>query len=1227
MALGSDGEFKGTARFTIRRRLGAGGMGVVYEAFDQERASAIAIKTLLRLDGGNLYRFKNEFRALADLEHPNLVRFGELFCEAGTWFFTMELVEGRDFLSYVRPGDAQLVYADTGDAAITAPIPANALGTFDEHRLRSSLGQLARGVAAIHASHKVHRDIKPSNVLVDRDGRVILLDFGLVADAREDPDSKVVGTAAYMAPEQANPGPVGAAADWYAVGCVLYQALTGRTPFSGSGAAVLAAKRRGEPASPRSINPRAPEDLDELCVELLRADPRARPSGEEILNRLGAKDSAAMVPARPTPPVAAPPFVGRRDELEVLRHALREVQTGRAVTVVVDGESGVGKSALVRCFIGSAERDALVFSGRCYERESVPYKAFDGIIDELSRHLSRLDQIRAALLLPDDVALLARVFPVLRRIPAMAQVPPPRREIPNQTEMRARVFAALRRLLSRLAEERPLVLFIDDLQWADADSLVLLGEVLAPPDPPPLLLIMTARSGGGGSELPEPLATALGRLDAVRRLCLGRLPAGDARTLIELLCGPGREREARAIAEESGGHPLFIETLVRHGGAGGVRLDEALWSRVAALGDVERRILEAVAVAGAPLVQDWIARSIGIEPEPFDRAVQVLRVEHLVRSGGSRAAEVIEAYHDRVREAVMSRIDPGLERQLHERLAITMEASGRADPEALVVHWRGAGNLERAGSFALDAAEQATRALAFDRAAQLYRFAIDNAAGGAEQLRILTRLADVLAHAGRCAEAAQTYSAAAALAEPGEALELRRSAAEQQMLSGRIEEGLAALEKVLAQVGMRLPATPRRALASLLVRRLHLAVRGLGYKLRERSQISPVELTRLDTVFSVTAGLAQSDVIRGAEFQAQHLLLALRTGEPTRLARALAVEACFVSTAGRRAAGKAAQLLRLADEIAQRSHEPYAAAWVTGAEGMVALQQGRWRQAAEVLGRAEATLREYRTRVSWELATVRANLLAALLHQGRLDQVARLGDQFLRGARDRGDLYAEITLSVGPLRFAWLLRGDPDRADRLARAAMERWSGKGFHLQHFYNLIGELQTDLYRGEFERAYQRILEVDPILRGSLLLRFQILRVFYRSFRGRVHLAMAAATTGAAKTRHLRLGAREARALLRERMSWAEPFGQLLRASEMCVRGREKDAIPLFAEAARGFEATHMPGYAAAAQWNQGRLMGDAEGQALVAQAKKELLAHGMREPNSGFLVYTPGIHDPR
>src|SRR5262245_32733511 len=155
-------------------------MGVVYEAWDRERKTRIALKTLRHLDGASVLRFKNEFRALSDLSHPNLIRLGELFCENGQWFFTMDLIEdAAAFLRWVRPGDPASAEAETvsnavaAAAATSAPPPS---GTFDESRLRSALGQLALGAYALHEAGKVHRDIKPSNVLVAPTGRAVLVD-------------------------------------------------------------------------------------------------------------------------------------------------------------------------------------------------------------------------------------------------------------------------------------------------------------------------------------------------------------------------------------------------------------------------------------------------------------------------------------------------------------------------------------------------------------------------------------------------------------------------------------------------------------------------------------------------------------------------------------------------------------------------------------------------------------------------------------------------------------------------------------------------------------------------------------------------------------------------------------------------------------------------------------------------------------------------------------------
>ncbi|HVK76853.1 MAG TPA: serine/threonine-protein kinase, partial [Kofleriaceae bacterium] len=253
--------FAGTARFRVIRPLGVGGMGAVYEAFDREQRTRIALKTLLHLTPHAIERFKREFRALQGVQHPNLVTLGELFEDGGRWFFTMELIEGGDLLAWVRPS-----------------------GVLDIARLHAALGQLAGALHAIHGAGKVHRDVKPSNVKVTPGGRVTLLDFGLARDTDGDAllsGDQVVGTAAYMAPEQAVSGQVGPEADWYAFGIVLHEALTGRLPFTGPPLQIMLDKQRREPAPPAGDD--VPADLAALTAALLRFDRTARPGGAAIL--------------------------------------------------------------------------------------------------------------------------------------------------------------------------------------------------------------------------------------------------------------------------------------------------------------------------------------------------------------------------------------------------------------------------------------------------------------------------------------------------------------------------------------------------------------------------------------------------------------------------------------------------------------------------------------------------------------------------------------------------------------------------------------------------------------------------------------------------------------------------------------------------------------------------------------------------------------------------------
>ncbi|HET6584764.1 MAG TPA: serine/threonine-protein kinase, partial [Nannocystaceae bacterium] len=339
-------------RFRIRGLLGAGAHGAVYDAWDEHHGCAVALKTLLRLGPDELVRFKREFRVVSRVGHPNLVTVHELFVGPERAYFTMELVDGTDFMSWVRSDDE-----------------------LDEARLRSALRQLARGLAALHAFGILHRDLKPSNVLVRGDGHVLVADFGLARELGGAPERGVAGTPAYMSPEQAADLELGPASDWYAVGVILHEALTGQRPLAElHGLGLLVAKQTGHPGPPSRLREGLPPDLDRLCADLIARDAADRPHGAEVLRRLGRGVTHQGLDIEPTARVVDV-FVGRERELARLGAVHRDVRERlRPALAIVIGPSGTGKSALVRQFLATGlAPDAVVLAGRCDERESVPF--------------------------------------------------------------------------------------------------------------------------------------------------------------------------------------------------------------------------------------------------------------------------------------------------------------------------------------------------------------------------------------------------------------------------------------------------------------------------------------------------------------------------------------------------------------------------------------------------------------------------------------------------------------------------------------------------------------------------------------------------------------------------------------------------------------------------------------------------------------------------------------
>ena len=1258
-------EFIGTERFTLRRRLGAGGMGVVYEAHDRDMDKIVALKTLTRAEAAHIYRFKREFRTLADVSHPNLAALYELMSHDRHWFFTMELVRGVTFIQYVRPEDDE-EFTDSIDNTLLGPrarpisnshteaetvdfdsshldyksgeMPALDDATFlaslsrlDEARLRSALRQLAEGVNRLHEMGKLHRDIKPSNVLVSDEGRVVILDFGLVEDIKPElHETLLAGTPDYMSPEQGAQQAISKASDWYSVGVILYQALTGRLPFKGRFFEVMMRKQTRDPTQPIEFNRELPRDLNDLCMKLLRRDPEARPSGREVLRALGVR-GAGIVPGTFVTSTPQSAFIGRQEQLAALHSAFDATRGGENVAVYVHGNSGMGKTTVVREFLDELKKqapNAMVLQGRCYERESVPYKALDGVVDSLSKKLASWRPARAEALMPQNSLALARVFPVMLQVDAIFNTRPAKRETVDLFTLRRQAFGALRELLSRIAAHQPVVVCIDDLQWADTDSIFLLEDLLRPPDAPPLLLVGSFRTEDI-DEKPflKQLLLQTGN-ETSRELFVGPLPRSEARQLTRSLfaaAGLSSEPFLDSIVREAAGSPFLLEQLTHYGmmneraATAGITLTTMLEERISQLPAGSRQFLDTLAVARRPVNQDVALSAAGLQDDPL-KLLSALRATQFVRSGGTGYG--VELYHDRIGETLVSLLSHDERRQIHRRLAQAIEARGIDDPEALYEDYLGAGEEDRAALHAQAAARKAASALAFDRAALYYRRASELMPGAENLVDLKIGLGDALANAGRPAEAAREFLEASKSTAPRLALELQQRAGAQLLTGGHIDEGLEVFRVVLERAGFKLAGGPRRALLSLVLHRAWIRLRGLKFTEREVSSISETDLLRVDIAWAVAAGLGAVDLIRGADFQSRHLLLALRTGEIYRVARAMAFEVAQTAARGGAAENRARDLAEQTEALAQRAGNPHAIGLAIWARGLSAYLLGHWKEAAELCERAAEILRDQCTGVTWELTIAQRFMLSALLFQGEIIEVSRRVPQLLATALEQGNLFAatDLRTRMNPI---WLAADDPNRARDEVIAALTAWPREGFHLQHYVSLVALAQIELYTGDSEVAWRHVdAQMKPMER-SLLLRLQGLRIEATYLRARLALASAA---GNQREERLRIAEELAEQLARERMGWSNPMAAVIQAGLAKRRGDNAKAAVLTSQAIEGFEAADMTLYAAAARCRLGEIVGGDRGRELLAQTDELMRKRQVKNPEAFANLLVPAFAEP-
>jgi len=1190
----------GTGRFEVRGTLGAGGAGTVYRAFDRQLQREVALKLLRQASGRDLYRFKREFRALADIVHPNLVALHEMHATGGDWYFTMELVEGVSFIDWVRPGK------QTGPARSRADIAEAAL---DERRLRGALVQLVDALLALHRAGKLHRDLKPSNVLVTKTGRLALLDFGLVVGVSEgNPDRLAVGTPVYMSPEQASDQVLGEASDWYSVGAMLYEALTARRPFEGESEQVMTRKQTEMPRKPQQISTAVPADLSELCMALLAPRAVARPTGAAIISALGATPSPTTRGiSRSYPPSA---FVGRAHEIGLLRSALADARRG-GVTVLVRGKSGIGKSTLVRRFMREVGESVFVVEGRCFEREAVPFKMLDGVVDSATAAIMGLLPAEIDAIAPRDLGSLVRMFPVLRRVPRFSELAANSPAPVDPQELRRRGFRALKSVFAKLARLRPLVIFVDDAHWGDVDSTVFLADLLHGSEPGMLVIIAHRPEDYLGivAQLKRPPGGNARRGD-VRELEVTALEDDDAAMLVmQLAQDSGRAEAALAAAA---GNPLVLTELARATSLeSGAKIEDVVRQKMARLPPDVQSLLAVSSIAARPLPVEIAAHAAGVVGG-LDEAAQLV-TERLATLREVDGATILHPAHDYVRAAVLASLDTETKAGWHEALARAFEAvqgEDKLDSQAVVEHWLAAGHPANAAHHAVGAALDAEEHFAFRRAAELYQIALTfgpwDAAG---QRDLLRRKAHALVCAGQLDEAAEVYAHAAQLLTDEESIDLERLRVEALLRRGRLDEALPAAEKLLAQIGLRVPLGGRSSRTKLATQWLAMKLRGLDYVERDVSEIPAADLLAIDVLYSITSGLAFADPALGRVVLSELMRAALDAGEPVRVCLALAQEVCYAAAAGSRnrvvveAVGK--RLVAIATRLGHRELLGFA----DTAIGIAAFQSGRWRDARGHLEAGLATLRDHGAGVRWEIDVGDTFWLASLFYLGEWSEMARMTQMLLRDAIDRADVVAQQGLRTGRCAFAWLLLDRPDEA-RAQLDIAEKSLGAGFHLPHVSTITAAANIALYQHRVAEAARLVDDAWPQIERLGCARMQQLRVELAMLRARIALA----DTSRPAEERARVVRGFAEDLIKEGATWAAGLGHLLRAAAYAWTDAASAARVELLAAEEQLVSSGMMGLLHVARLRRGRIEGGAVGNARAAAARDFLSDLGAIDPDA-------------